>query len=52
MNDGLVDASVNAVSDAASELNEDSIVRDGRHIRGFNMMIIIDRWTGLMGKMW
>lgn len=37
--DGLVDASVNAVSDAASEVIEGSIVRDERHIRGCNMMI-------------
>jgi hypothetical protein len=34
---GLVDAIVNAVSDAANELIEGSIARDGQHIRGCNM---------------
>jgi hypothetical protein len=36
--DGLDDARVNAAIEAASESKEDSIVRDGRHIRGCSMI--------------
>lgn len=48
--DGFEDASVNVVIDAASESNDDSIVRDGRHIRGCNMMKVIDPGRGGMGE--
>lgn len=48
--DGLVDVSVNAVSEATSELNEDSIVRDGRYIRGCNMMVFAGRCIGVMAE--
>lgn len=40
---GLVDVHVHAANEVVSELSEYSIVRDGRHIRGCNMMHVIDR---------
>jgi hypothetical protein len=46
----LVEESVNAVNDATSELNEESIVRDGRPIRGCNMMIVIDLGRAVLGE--
>jgi hypothetical protein len=45
-----VEKRVNAVSDVTSELNEESNFRDGRPIRGCNMMIVFDLGRGVMGK--
>ena len=41
--EGLVDVHVHAANDVVSEPREYSIVRDGRHIRGCNMMNVIDQ---------
>lgn len=42
--DGWGEEMVNPVSDATSELSELSIVLGGRHIRGCNMMVMMDMY--------